>query len=67
MRLGVARRYRGGCHADQSEYSRLVREAYLAISEMVHAAGGLLYYDGAKLNAIMGMCTPGDMGSMWCI
>ncbi|WP_366921455.1 aminomethyl-transferring glycine dehydrogenase subunit GcvPB [Metallumcola ferriviriculae] len=32
------------------------------ISEMVHDAGGLLYYDGANMNAIMGICKPGDMG-----
>ena len=32
------------------------------ISEKVHAAGGLLYYDGANLNAILGNYRPGDMG-----
>jgi glycine dehydrogenase subunit 2 len=32
------------------------------IAEMVHAAGGLLYYDGANMNAIMGITRPGDMG-----
>ena len=32
------------------------------IAEMVHAAGGLLYYDGANLNAIAGRVRPGDMG-----
>ena len=32
------------------------------IAELVHAAGGLLYYDGANLNAIMGLVRPGDMG-----
>jgi len=32
------------------------------IAEIVHGAGGLMYYDGANLNAIMGMCRPGDMG-----
>lgn len=32
------------------------------ISEIVHKAGGLMYYDGANLNAIMGKCRPGDMG-----
>lgn len=32
------------------------------ISELVHSAGGLLYYDGANMNAIMGMTRPGDMG-----
>jgi glycine dehydrogenase subunit 2 len=29
---------------------------------MVHEAGGLLYYDGANANAIMGITRPGDMG-----
>ncbi|HSG90983.1 MAG TPA: aminomethyl-transferring glycine dehydrogenase subunit GcvPB [Pseudomonadales bacterium] len=33
-----------------------------AISEAVHGAGGLLYYDGANLNAILGKVRPGDMG-----
>ncbi len=33
-----------------------------AIGEIVHRAGGLLYYDGANLNAVMGICRPGDMG-----
>jgi glycine dehydrogenase subunit 2 len=32
------------------------------ISSLVHDAGGLLYYDGANLNAIMGQARPGDMG-----
>lgn len=32
------------------------------VAGMVHEAGGLLYYDGANLNAIMGKCRPGDMG-----
>jgi glycine dehydrogenase subunit 2 len=32
------------------------------IAEKVHAAGGLLYYDGANLNAILGRVRPGDMG-----
>ena len=34
----------------------------LQISELVHGAGGLLYYDGANLNAILGTARPGDMG-----
>ena len=33
-----------------------------AIANKVHAAGGLLYYDGANLNAILGVARPGDMG-----
>jgi glycine dehydrogenase subunit 2 len=32
------------------------------ITEIVHAAGGLLYHDGANLNAILGKVRPGDMG-----
>jgi glycine dehydrogenase subunit 2 len=32
------------------------------IAKLVHAAGGLLYYDGANLNAILGKVRPGDMG-----
>jgi glycine dehydrogenase subunit 2 len=31
------------------------------IAELVHDAGGLLYYDGANLNAILGKVRPGDM------
>ena len=34
----------------------------LDIAEIVHRAGGLLYYDGANLNAILGKVEPGDMG-----
>jgi glycine dehydrogenase subunit 2 len=34
----------------------------LEMSKVVHAAGGLLYYDGANLNAILGKVRPGDMG-----
>jgi glycine dehydrogenase subunit 2 len=34
----------------------------LEMSKAVHAAGGLLYYDGANLNAILGKARPGDMG-----
>jgi len=32
------------------------------ISKLVHEAGGLLYYDGANLNPILGLARPGDMG-----
>ncbi|HEY4548723.1 MAG TPA: aminomethyl-transferring glycine dehydrogenase subunit GcvPB [Bacillus sp. (in: firmicutes)] len=32
------------------------------IAEVVHEAGGLLYYDGANANAILGKTTPGSMG-----
>ena len=32
------------------------------IAEIVHAVGATLYYDGANLNAVMGLSRPGDMG-----
>ena len=34
----------------------------LKITEIVHECGGLCYYDGANLNAVMGTVRPGDMG-----
>jgi glycine dehydrogenase subunit 2 len=38
-------------------------ETHIAkIAELIHSAGGLLYMDGANLNALMGMARPGDMG-----
>jgi glycine dehydrogenase subunit 2 len=40
----------------------LFEEDIERIAEAIHAAGGLLYYDGANLNAILGRCRPGDMG-----
>ncbi|MDR1998079.1 MAG: aminomethyl-transferring glycine dehydrogenase subunit GcvPB [Candidatus Margulisbacteria bacterium] len=36
------------------------------ISELVHAAGGLLYYDGANANATMGIAKPASMGFDVC-
>ena len=40
----------------------LFEEDILKISELVHNAGGLLYYDGANMNAIMGHTNPKLMG-----
>ncbi len=40
----------------------LFDENILRISKIVHEAGGLMYYDGANTNAIMGITRPGDMG-----
>jgi glycine dehydrogenase subunit 2 len=40
----------------------LFEEEILSISEAVHLSGGLLYYDGANLNAIIGKVRPGEMG-----
>lgn len=37
-------------------------ENILEITRLVHEAGGLCYYDGANLNAVMGVVRPGDMG-----
>ena len=34
----------------------------LEITKIIHDAGGLNYYDGANLNAVMGIVRPGDMG-----
>lgn len=40
----------------------IFEEEILEIAEIVHRGGGLLYYDGANLNAMLGRCRPGDMG-----
>jgi glycine dehydrogenase subunit 2 len=40
----------------------LFEEDIVEIAGAVHDAGGLLYYDGANLNAILGVVRPGDMG-----
>jgi glycine dehydrogenase subunit 2 len=40
----------------------LFEKSIKEIAELVHEAGGLLYYDGANMNAIMGKTRPGDMG-----
>ncbi|MBS4191266.1 aminomethyl-transferring glycine dehydrogenase subunit GcvPB [Bacillus sp. FJAT-49705] len=40
----------------------LFEEHILEMAEIVHSAGGKLYYDGANLNAVMSKARPGDMG-----
>jgi len=40
----------------------LFEEDIIQIAEIVHNAGGLVYYDGANANAILGIARPGDMG-----
>lgn len=40
----------------------LFEEEIHIIADLVHEAGGLLYYDGANANAILGIARPGDMG-----
>jgi glycine cleavage system P protein (glycine dehydrogenase) subunit 2 len=39
-------------------FNRHIKE----IADITHKAGGLMYYDGANLNAIIGKCRPGDIG-----
>jgi glycine dehydrogenase subunit 2 len=40
----------------------LFEPAIAEIAQIMHEVGATLYYDGANLNAIMGICRPGDMG-----
>ncbi|MGH3850882.1 MAG: aminomethyl-transferring glycine dehydrogenase subunit GcvPB, partial [Pseudonocardiaceae bacterium] len=40
----------------------LFEDGIVEIADAVHAVGGLLYYDGANLNAVLGVTRPGDMG-----
>lgn len=40
----------------------LFEENILELAEIVHGAGGKLYYDGANLNAVLSKARPGDMG-----
>lgn len=44
----------------------LFEEEIAGVQKAVHEAGGLIYYDGANLNAIMGLVRPGDMGFDVC-
>jgi len=39
-------------------FNRHIKE----ISELVHTVDGLMYYDGANLNALLGQCRPGEIG-----
>jgi len=40
----------------------LFEEQILEMAEIIHSAGGKLYYDGANLNAVLSKARPGDMG-----
>jgi len=40
----------------------LFDEHILEVAELIHKAGGLLYYDGANANANLGICRPADIG-----
>ena len=44
----------------------IFEEDILKINKLIHEIGGLQYYDGANLNAIMGIARPGDMGFDVC-
>ena len=44
----------------------LFEENVAALADVVHAAGGLMYYDGANLNAVVGRVRPADMGFDIC-
>ena len=44
----------------------LFEEEIMEVQKLVHDCGGLLYYDGANLNAVMGLVRPGDMGFDVC-
>ncbi|HHE51709.1 MAG TPA: glycine dehydrogenase subunit 2 [Candidatus Acetothermia bacterium] len=41
----------------------IFEENIIKITAMVHAAGGLCYFDGANLNSFLGYARPGDMGA----
>ena len=47
---------------DQPQHARRLREGHPRVARLAHDAGALLYYDGANLNALVGMARPGDMG-----
>ncbi len=51
-----------GIDADQPEYRGIFDKNILEITGIDTRRGGLCYYDGANLNAVMGMVRPGDMG-----
>ena len=40
----------------------LFEREILKITELLHSVGALMYLDGANLNALLGLCRPGDMG-----
>ena len=48
--------------AYQSKYLGLFEREIVEIAKLVHDCGGLVYYDGANANAILGKVRPGDMG-----
>ena len=61
LKMAVSRRTAGIMLTNPNTLG-LFEKDILNIAEIVHEAGGLLYYDGANLNGIMGWVRPGDMG-----
>jgi len=59
---GLANQYTAGLMLTNPNTLGLFEERIEDITACVHEAGGLVYYDGANLNAIMGRTRPGDMG-----
>jgi glycine dehydrogenase subunit 2 len=49
-------------HQSRNSTLGVFERQIMQIARIVHDAGGLLYYDGANLNAILGKVRPGDMG-----
>src|SRR5207244_12198145 len=58
----VARPRKAGLIITNPNTLGIFEKNVLQIAESVHDAGGLLYYDGANFNAILGKVRPGDMG-----
>ena len=51
---------------NQSQYTGLFESNVAEICKLVHDVGGLVYMDGANLNALLGISRPGDMGFDAC-
>jgi len=64
LKASLARRRRH--HVDQSEHARMFEEEITEIAAAVHEVGGLLYYDGANLNAILVPCDRATWVSTSC-
>ena len=47
---------------DVEDLQRIVADQGAEIARLIHDCGGLMYYDGANLNPMLGACRPGDMG-----
>ncbi len=46
------------CPSTYGHFERNIAE----IAELIHSVDGIMYYDGANLNAVLGRCRPGDIG-----